>query len=188
MFHVPNIDFAKKQAEAMELPVAFTESSGIKEKELDDLKKVMNTAKERYKIEGVVSGAIASNYQAERVKRICDELNFKSINPLWKIDQEEYLKQLIKENFKIIITGIAADGLDKNWLGRIIDDECIKDLKKIHEKNKINVAAEGGEYETFVLDCPLFKKTIKVADSSIEMKNECIGQYKIKSVETIKKE
>ena len=187
MFHIPNIDFAKKHAEMMDIPVVFIESCGIKEKELDDLKKAIKIAKEKYNVEGIISGALASNYQAERVKKLCDDLNLKSINPLWGIDQEKYLKNLIKEKFKVIITGIAADGLNKSWLGRIIDNDCIKDLKNIYEKNKINVAAEGGEYETFVLDCPLFKKSIKVTDFSIEMENECTGQYIIKAVELVQK-
>ncbi|MDD5087068.1 MAG: hypothetical protein PHV16_04935, partial [Candidatus Nanoarchaeia archaeon] len=68
MFHIPNIGFAKKQAEAMEMPIIFLDSSGIKEKELDDLKDAISQAKSKYDIEGVVSGALASNYQAERVK------------------------------------------------------------------------------------------------------------------------
>ncbi|MDD5086987.1 MAG: TIGR00289 family protein, partial [Candidatus Nanoarchaeia archaeon] len=110
-----------------------------------------------------------------------------SINPLWKINQEEYLHQLIKEKFKVIITGIAADGLNKEWLGRAIDKDCINDLKKIHEKNKINVAAEGGEYETFVLDCPVFKKSMNIDDFEVKMENSCTGEYKIKSVSFLKK-
>ncbi len=182
MFHIPNIEFAKLQSGALEIPIIYMDSSGIKEKELEDLKKAIEIAKKKYNIQGIVSGALASNYQAERVKKLCDELNLESINPLWGINQEEYLRDLIKEKFKVIITGIAADGLNKSWLGREIDNDCIKDLKKIYEKNKINVAAEGGEYETFVLDCPIFKKKINITDFEIRMENECAGQYVIKKV------
>ncbi len=187
MFHIPNIEFAELQAKSLEIPVVYINSSGVKEKELEDLKKAMEIAKKKYNIQGLVSGALASKYQSSRIKKLCNELNLESINPLWKINQEKYLKCLIKEKFKVIITGIAADGLNKNWLGRIIDNDCIKDLKKIYEKNKINVAAEGGEYETFVLDCPLFKHKIKVMDFEIRMENECTGHYIIKSADLIKK-
>ncbi|OIO63533.1 hypothetical protein AUJ83_01045, partial [Candidatus Woesearchaeota archaeon CG1_02_33_12] len=172
MFHIPNIELAKLQAETLEIPIIYMNSSGVKEKELEDLKKAIKRAKEKYNIQGIVSGALASNYQAERVKKICDELSLRSINPLWGIDEEQYLKDLIKAKFNAIITGIAADGLNKGWLGRKIDTNCIADLKKLHEKNKIHIAAEGGEYETFVLDCPMFKSKIKIKDSSIIMENE----------------
>lgn len=187
MFHIPNIELAKLQAEALEIPVIYMESSGVKEKELEDLKKAMKIAKKKYNIQGLVSGALASKYQAGRIKKLCDELDLISINPLWGIDEEQYLRDLIKAKFNVIITGIAADGLNKNWLGRKIDDNCIADLKKLHEKNKIHIAAEGGEYETFVLNCPLFKKKIKIKDSEIRMENECTGQYVIKAADLVEK-
>lgn len=187
MFHIPNIELAKLQAKALEIPVVYMESSGVKEKELEDLKKAMKIAKKKYNIQGLVSGALASKYQSGRIKKLCDELDLISITPLWGIDEEQYLRNLIKAKFNVIITGIAADSLNKSWLGRKIDDNCIADLKKLHEKNKIHIAAEGGEYETFVLDFPLFKKKIKIKDFNIIMENECTGHYIIKSAELIKK-
>jgi len=187
MFHIPNIELAKLQAETLEIPIIYMNSSGVKEKELEDLKKAIKRAKEKYNIQGIVSGALASNYQAERVKKICDELNLKSINPLWGIDEEQYLMDLIDAKFKVIITGIAADGLNNGWLGREIDNNCIEDLKNLNKKNKIHIAAEGGEYETFVLDCPLFRKKIKIMDFDIIMENECTGQYIIKTIGLVEK-
>ncbi|MBA3064124.1 diphthine--ammonia ligase [Candidatus Woesearchaeota archaeon] len=187
MFHIPNIDLTRVQAEALEIPIIYMNSSGVKEKELEDLKKAMAIAKKRYKIQGLVSGALASKYQSSRIKKLCDELDLISITPLWGMDEEQYLKDLIDAKFKIIITGIAADGLNKSWLGRKIDNNCITDLKKLHEKNKIHIAGEGGEYETFVLDCPLFKKKIEIKDFEIKMENECTGQYIIKATEFVKK-
>ena len=61
MFHIPNIHLVKLQAKAMNLPLIFMESSGIKEKELDDIRKALKIAIKKYKIKGVVSGALASN-------------------------------------------------------------------------------------------------------------------------------
>ncbi|MBU1204613.1 MAG: diphthine--ammonia ligase [Nanoarchaeota archaeon] len=187
MFHIPNIELAKLQAEALETPVVYMGSSGVKEKELEDLKKAMEIAKEKYNIQGLVSGALASKYQSSRIKKLCDELDLISITPLWGMDEEQYLMDLIKAKFNVIITGIAADGLNKSWLGRKIDNNCIEDLKRINKKNKIHIAAEGGEYETFVLDGPVFKKKIKIKDFEIRMENECTGHYVIKSAELVKK-
>lgn len=187
MFHIPNIELAKLQSKALKIPVVYMGSSGVKEKELEDLKKAIKRAKEKYNIQGIVSGCLASNYQAERVKKICDELNLKSINPLWGMNEEQYLIDLTKAKFNVIITGIAADGLNKSWLGREIDNSCIEDLKNLNKKNKIHIAAEGGEYETFVLDCPIFKSKIKIMDSDIIMENECTGQYIIKAIELVEK-
>jgi asparagine synthase (glutamine-hydrolysing) len=183
MFHIPNIDLVKQQAKAMNLPLLFVESSGIKEKELDDIKKALKTAIKKYKINGVVSGALASNYQKERIDKICKNLKLKSIAPLWHIDPEQYLKDLIKDNFKIIITGIAADGLNKDFLGKEINNDFIRIIKKLN----IHLGGEGGEYESLVLDCLLFNKKLKVKKAKIEMENYCTGKFIVEDIKLINK-
>ena len=59
-----------------------------------------------------------------------------------------------------IVIGVAAYPLDQSWLGREIDKSFVGEVKKLKEKYKIHPAGEGGEFETFVLNCPLFKKSI----------------------------
>ena len=162
MFHTPNIDKVKKQARAMDLPLITAKTEGIKEEELDDLTEIIKDAKEKYKIDTVVTGALHSVYQASRIQRICDELKLKCFNPLWHKDEIAYLQELIDAKFKVIITGIAAYPLGKSWLGRQIDKKFIQDAKMLKEKYKIHPAGEGGEFETLVLDCPLFKHELKV--------------------------
>ncbi|MBU90369.1 TIGR00289 family protein [Candidatus Woesearchaeota archaeon] len=183
MFHIPNIDLVKQQAKVMNLPLLFIESSGIKEKELKDITKALKTAIKKYKINGVVSGALASNYQKERIDKICNELKLKSIAPLWHINPEQYLKDLIKNNFKIIITGIAADGLNKDFLGKEINNDFINIVKKLN----IHLGGEGGEYESLVLDCPLFDKKLKIKKAKIEMENYCTGKFIVEDVELVRK-
>jgi uncharacterized protein (TIGR00290 family) len=62
----------------------------------------------------------------------------------------------------MIITGVAAEGFSESWLGRKLDERCVEDLVKLHEKFKINISGEGGEYETLVLDAPFFSKRIEL--------------------------
>ncbi|MBU2633668.1 MAG: diphthine--ammonia ligase [Nanoarchaeota archaeon] len=175
MFHYPNIDLVKKQAKVMNLPLIFKTTKAKKELELKDLKLAIKEAIKKYNIEGIVSGALYSKYQFERIEKICKELKIKSITPLWQINSEKYLKNLIK-NFKVIITGIAADGLNSSYLGRKLDNSLIKDLKKLN----INYLGEGGEYESFVLNCPLFKHKLKIKSSKLKMTSKYSGQYIIK--------
>jgi len=167
MFHTPNIDKVKKQAEVMEIPLIIQKTKGVKEAELEDLENALKKAKQRYKIRGIVSGALASNYQIERISKICKKLKIKSLTPLWDRDEIEYLNELIKNNFKIIIVGVFAYPLDEKWLGRKIEDRFVNEVKILKEKYKIHPAGEGGEFETFVLDCPLFKRSLKVIKTKI---------------------
>jgi len=160
MFQQVALEDIEKQAKAMQLPIIFEKTKGEKEKELKDLKKIIKKAKEKFKIKGIVTGALASNYQKSRIQDICKELSLECFNPLWQKDQLELLNELLKNKFKVKIVKVAAEGFDSSWVGKIIDKKIILELRKLHEKYKINVAGEGGEFETYVLDCPLFKNEI----------------------------
>jgi len=147
----------QKQADAMNLQIIFQETKGIKEKELKDLENAIKKAKKEFQIEGLVIGALASVYQASRIQKICSKLDLWCFNPLWQKDQFELLEELLKEKFKIKIVKVAAEGLDEKWVGKMIDKEFLKEIKKLNEKYKVNPAGEGGEFETYVVNCPLFK-------------------------------
>lgn len=164
MFHVPAFEHIEKQAEALEIPLVLVETKGEKEEELKDLKKAIQQAKEKYKIEGIVTGTVASTYQASRVQRICSELKLWQFNPLWQISQMELLKDLLQDKFEVIITGIAAYPLDETWLGRKLDQKMLKELEKLEKEYRINVAGEGGEFETLVVDSPIHKKRIELTE------------------------
>jgi len=167
MFHTPSIEKTKQQAKLMNIPLIIQKTKGKKEEELKDLEKVIKKVKDKFGIHGIITGAIQSVYQASRIQKICDKFGLECFNPLWHKDELEYLNELIKNKFKVIITGVFAYPLDKSWLGREINKEFIKEVKELKEKYKIHVAGEGGEFETFVLDCPLFKKPLKIKNSKI---------------------
>lgn len=163
MFHTPSIASTMIQAATMNLPIIVQETKGKKESELKDLEKVIKKAIEEYSIEGIVTGAVESVYQASRIQKICSQLNLEVFNPLWQRNQIEILNELIKNKFKVIVVGVFAYPLNQNWLGREINSKFIQDMSELQEKYKINPAGEGGEFESFVLNAPgLFKKPLKI--------------------------
>ncbi len=188
MFHTPTINLVKEQAKASQLPIIEQETKGEKEEELKDLKKLLEKAKKKLKIEGVITGALYSEYQRSRIEKICDELGLKAHSPLWHLDQEKELREIIREGFKICITAIAAEGLNKNWLGKTITEEDINELVRLNKKIGINVAGEGGEYETLVLDSPMFKEEIIIEEYEKIMDNENTGRIIIKKIRRRKKQ
>ncbi|MDP3728260.1 MAG: diphthine--ammonia ligase [bacterium] len=167
MFHTPNIHLVYLQSESMGIPLVVVETKGEKEKELKDLEKALQEAKEKYKIEGIISGAIFSQYQRERLEKVADKVGLKVFSPLWHMDQEQEIRQLIREGFEVILSSIAAEGLDKSWLGRVLTEKDVDKLVLLHKKHGLNIAFEGGEAESLVLWCPLFKKKIKIISSEI---------------------
>jgi len=182
MYHTPNIGLTLLQSEAMNIQLVSKESKGEKEKEIEDLKILLDGLD----VEGVVCGAIASNYQKQRIEKVCKELNLELLSPLWGINQEELLREVLKNKFEVIITAVAAEGFDENWLGRRIDEKCIEELIELKNKFGINTAGEGGEFETMVLDCPLFKRKILVKKAEKAWKGNS-GVFEIKDAELIQK-
>lgn len=112
-----------------------------------------------------------------------------SLAYLWRRDQVELLQEMIDcqvnaivikvgvfLNYRVIkpeINGyllqitfqVAALGLDPTILGKPL--WALQSLLlSAKDKFGLNVCGEGGEYETFTLDCPLFKKKIVVYEFS----------------------
>jgi len=162
MFHTPAIELTKKQAECMDIPLIIQETKGEKEIELRDLEKAIKLAIKKYKIEGIVTGAVESVYQASRIQKICNKLGIECFNPLWQKNPKEYWKEMFDLGFKIIIVSVSADGLNEKWLGKEITKDNFCELEKLSQKYFFHLGFEGGEAETFVLDCPLFKKKLNI--------------------------
>jgi diphthine-ammonia ligase len=160
MFHSANIQLTDLISQACGIPLISETSSGEKEKELDDLKKALSEVR----VEGIVVGAIESEYQASRVRRICNELGLKMYAPLWHKEPEELLREMIK-CMDIRMVKVAASGMDESWLGQRFDEKVIEELKLLRRKYRIHIAGEGGEYETLVLDAPFYKKRINLLET-----------------------
>lgn len=118
MFHTPNIKLVKKQAECIGLPLVLQKTKGVKEKELADLETALKKAKQRFGIEAVFTGALASVYQASRVQKICDSLGLNCINPLWQQSQLDVLQELQEKKIRAVIVGVFALGLE-NFFGEV---------------------------------------------------------------------
>jgi len=181
MFHRPNVEWTPLQAEALDIPIIMQKSSGEKTPELDDLKSLIQSIE----VDGVVTGAIGSEYQKEKVDMICEELGLRSFSPLWHKDGEMLLKDIVNAGFEVIITSVSAEGFDESWLGRKIDEECIRELLKLRDRYGISVVGEGGEMETFVLYSPMFKKRLKILKSERRW-DGVRGVFEIKDAKLIK--
>jgi diphthine-ammonia ligase len=165
MFHFPNLRWTALQARTMHIPQITVPTGGEKEVELQDLSKALKTAKDEYSLGGIFTGALASVYQKSRVERVCAELGLQSFSPLWQIDPRTHLLNIIGDGFDVIITGVAALGLDEDWLGRRLDGAMVEELVELQRKHGMHAALEGGEGETFVLDCPIFEERIEITSS-----------------------
>ncbi|MEX2348676.1 MAG: diphthine--ammonia ligase [Nitrosopumilaceae archaeon] len=166
LLHHPNIWITKLQTKSMNIPHLFSKTnSNVTDDEINELEKLLTDAKKLFNIEGLVHGGILSEFQKNNFENICAKLNLKMISPLWKINQNEYMKNLLESKFRFTITSVSSAGLDDSWLGKEIKKEDIDKLEKLAEKHGFNLSFEGGEAETLVLDCPLFSLPIRITKS-----------------------
>jgi ABC transporter with metal-binding/Fe-S-binding domain ATP-binding protein len=163
LLHYPNIASTTLQAKAMQMPQIVSQIDTIDSKvELKELQNLLEKAKKDFGIDGIVHGGLFSDYQRIRFDRIGNNLGLKIISPLWHIDQKNYLQELLGSKFKFIVTSVTSAGLDQTWLGKEITKDDTEQLGKLSIKYGFNLTFEGGEAETFVVDCPLFYSPIKI--------------------------
>jgi len=169
MFHKQNFELLQAQAERLGIEMISVESEGEKEKELDDLRALIGKVKDE--VEGVVVGGIASSYQGERVEKICKELGLEFVAPILNYEPEDLWRELLGEGFEVIMIKIACDGIGKEWLGRVIDEGALIELRNLSEKYKFRMDFEGGEAESCVLSMPEYSNRIDI-DFDIESEGE----------------
>ncbi len=164
MFHTPNVRLAEMQADAMGLPIILQPTKGEKEAELADLDTGLRKALDDYGAQGVVSGALKSEYQSQRIGKCCKKHALGVYAPLWQMDEGAELNLLLERGYKVIFSSVAADGLDESWLGKPLDKAAAAKLLSMD----LSPVGEGGEFESLVLDCPLFSRRLRIVTSHIE--------------------
>ncbi len=187
LFHYPTTNLLSKISNAIGVPV-IEHSCNVSEKnyEVNELTHLIKKAVDEFSIDGLINGCISSRFQLDIFQDICDKLKIKLVSPLWNINSDYYYEQLLDQGFEIMITRVAALGLDSSWLGKIITQDNLSTLKKLSLKYQFNITFEGGEAETLVLDCPLYKKRIYIKDYTTRW-DGIRGMFEILDVDLIEK-
>ncbi len=163
LLHYPNLQWTKLQSESMKIPqLTINSESDETDDELFALENLLQNAKDQFHIEGLVHGGIKSQFQKEKFESLCSNLDLVAVTPLWNSEPEQYMNNLLDSNFVFIMITVSSDGLDDTWLGKQISKSDIDTLKHLSDKFGFNLNFEGGEAETFVVNCPLFSNSIKI--------------------------
>jgi ABC transporter with metal-binding/Fe-S-binding domain ATP-binding protein len=174
MWHVPNVRWTPLLAEAMGVPLVSAQAGEGEDAELAALKVLL----EDLPVDGVVVGAIASDYQRVRIQRACHELGLKAFAPLWRLDPSTLLREYGRAGMDVAIGAVSAEGLGPEWLGARLDDETVDALLRLHERHGVHPCGEGGEYETLVLDAPFFRQRF-VVDRAVVRWEGTAGRWEI---------
>ena len=124
--------------------------------------------------ECIVSGAVLSSYQRDRLLGIAEILGLKAIAPLWHTDQERMIKNILSRGYEFMIIKTSAEGI-KNFIGTRINKNNLQSFMEIVKEQGISPIGEGGEYESLLLDAPFFKKKLVIDRYEKSCKeNQCL--------------
>lgn len=163
LLHHPNLEWTKLQSESMNIPqLTAISSSDNTDDELIIIENLLQHTKTQFQIDGLLHGGIKSKFQKEQFETLCSKLNLIPVTPLWELEPLKYMNDLLDSGFNFMMITVSSDGLDEQWLGKLILKSDIKILNNLSSKFGFNLNFEGGEAETFVINCPLFSNPIKI--------------------------
>ena len=164
IFHTPNLNVVPAIAEAMGKELILGRSTGEEDSDMEGLRQALDGLD----IDGIVTGAVWSDYQWDRMNLVCGDLGLKFFAPMWRKDQDYLMEQMIDAGVEAVIVGCYAEGFDESWLGRPLNHETLAELRKLRDKYGISIMGEGGEYESLTLNSPSFRYPLKIAGSRKE--------------------
>jgi len=161
IFHTPNLGVVPLMAESMGKGLVIAPSSGTEEGDMEGLRRAL----EGLDVDGVITGAVWSDYQWDRMNLVCNDLGLKVMSPLWRKDQDLLMDAFLQSGIRSVIVGCYAEGLGEEWLGREIDAKAAEELKAIRERTGISIMGEGGEYESMTLDSPMHSRPLEIVST-----------------------
>ena len=177
MFQVPSTNWVERQALLANVPWVNVPASGSVEDEIEALEQALSNLE----IDGIVSGALRSDFQKQRLECMSQRLDIHSFSPLWHQTPIEHLKGMVEAGFQIMLTSVSCEGLDHTWLGHVLTESSLLELHALSKQHRFNVDGEGGEYETFVLGGPIWSRALQVEGSKQHTASR--GIFAIHSVE-----
>ncbi len=183
LFHTPNLNLLPLQAMAMEKRLLRAPSQGSEEGDLQALHQALSGLD----VDGVIAGAIASDYQWDRINGVCESLGLRLFSPLWRKDQGMLLRDMVQAGIEAMVVAVSAEGLGEDWLGRSLDLEAIQHLEELSASKGVNPSGEGGEYETLVIDSPMHESCLEIVEAEREIARDggrlTIKKARLKGVE-----
>ena len=106
--------------------------------------------------------------QRDFVHRVALDSELSVFEPLVRANQESSMFRALEYGIRPVIVSTRLDSVDNSWLGREVSDDFMGYLKRTRG---IDFCGEKGEFHTFVIDSPLFRKRISI-DKHISIRTD----------------
>jgi ABC transporter with metal-binding/Fe-S-binding domain ATP-binding protein len=176
MYHVPATELASLAARSIGIPLVEVEADDLGadsaaaaadagaqgDRELRMLETALSDVDAASPLAGVIAGAVESEFQTSRIEAMCNRLGIELFAPLWQRDPRDLADAMLEAGFEIIVTQVAAYGLDESWLGRTLGHNAFDELERLNSEYGVHLLGEGGEFETLVTDGPHMTRPIEL--------------------------
>jgi predicted ATP pyrophosphatase (TIGR00289 family) len=186
LWHYATVEWTIFSAEALGIPLVLLKCDKIGPKEeAKELEKVL----ERIEVDALVLGGVGlQKTQISAIREVAKKFKVKVIVPYQNYSSEQLIEEEINSGLDIRITSVASDGLGPEWLGRRLDRKAFEDLRNLSKKFGFDILGEGGYYDTFVTNAPMFKKRIEFFDTEkIWDEKTSSGYLEVKRAELLDK-
>lgn len=163
--HGLRAEVLRKQAEAIGLKIIQIKTSW--EDYETNYKQILAKLKEEGFSHGIF-GDIDLEEHREWIEKVCASAGIKPVLPLWKMEREKVVREFISLGFCAVVCSVREGILEKEWLGKEINEEFIEEMKK----RGVDACGENGEFHTFVYDGPIFKKPLKLKFGEIKTRKK----------------
>lgn len=171
LYHVPATELTPLAAESIGLPLREIDAGSVGgpstdrageagDRELVPLEAALRSMADRMDLAGVITGAVESDFQRDRLGAMCDRLGLALYAPLWERDHLQLARTMLEAGFDVRFVAVAAEGLDASWLGRRWTEAALDDLRRLNDRHGVHLLGEGGEFETLVVDGPHMNRRI----------------------------
>ncbi|MBL4605937.1 MAG: diphthine--ammonia ligase, partial [Flavobacteriaceae bacterium] len=149
-------ELLQKQAELIGIPLQTIPFAADVTMEVysETMREAMSSLVEQDYTHGVFGDIFLEDLKTYRDTKLAD-VGIQGVYPLWKQDTKALLNEFLELGFKAITVCVNAKLLGEEFVGRIIDEQFIKDLPE-----NVDVCGENGEFHTFVFDGPIFSKPV----------------------------
>lgn len=189
-YHAPATSVARLAAESIGIPTVdaglpstdieppdlrpAAEDGSVEEVALEPLEVALERLDDEFDggLEGVVAGVVESEFQADRLRSMCEDLDCEFLAPLWRAEPRELATEMIDGGLEILIVEVSAPGFDEDWLGRRLDRAALADLEALRREHGTHLLGEDGEFETVVTDGPHMARPI-----TLEFEREWYGEW-----------
>jgi uncharacterized protein (TIGR00290 family) len=153
--HEINPAVVRAQADALGIPLLQRDAPAY-EPAFKEAVRELRAGGER--IDGAVFGHIGTHRPL--AERVCRDLELDLLLPLWQEESGRIIAGIVDAGFVAIVASARDGPMGKEWLGRRIDRDFVRDLAGLD--GATDPCGENGEFHTLVTDGPIFSRRIEI--------------------------